>query len=182
MNSHARISISVPSRHRRRRRTPQCYRHFCPQSSPEKSVIPNSASLLLLTPVVYLNSVTCDVIVVYIMDGPHGRSRLNASGACCRGWVNEPMGMGCLPRIKCQHFKLFPVSKTTRIKGQKIEIIVREPGLATNSIFFCFLFVKKSLICLESKSMTSCWGNAILLHSSQQLPCLRLGPLKGFLS
>ena len=131
MNSHARISISVPSRHRRRRRTPQCYRHFCPQSSPEKKCRSNLFFGYLLTPVVYLNSVTCDVIVVYIMDGPHGRSRLNASGAtCCRGWVNEPMGMGCLPRIKCQHFKLFPVSKTTRIKGQKIEIciIVREPG------------------------------------------------------
>ena len=150
MNSHARISISVPSRHHRRRRTPQCYRHFCPQSSPEKKCRSNLFFGYLLTPVVYLNSVTCDVIVVYIMDGPHGRSRLNASGAtCCRGWVNEPMCMGCLPRIKCQHFKLFPVSKTTRIKGQKIEIIVREPGLATNSIFLCFLFVKKSLIIID---------------------------------
>ena len=27
-------------------------------------------------------------------------------------------------------------------------------GLATNSIFFCFLFVKKSLLCLEGKLMT----------------------------
>ena len=27
-------------------------------------------------------------------------------------------------------------------------------GLATNTIFFCFFFVKKSLICLEGKSMS----------------------------
>ena len=27
-------------------------------------------------------------------------------------------------------------------------------GLATNSIFICFLFVKKSLICLDGKLMT----------------------------
>ena len=56
------------------------------------------------------------------------------------------------------------------------------PGLATNSSFFCFLFVKKSLICLKSKSMTPHWGNTFLFHSSQQLPCLHLGPLNGFLS
>ena len=57
-----------------------------------------------------------------------------------------------------------------------------DSGLATNSIFFCFLFVKKSLICLEGKSMTPHWGNAILFRSSQQLPRLRLGPSRGFLS
>ena len=44
------------------------------------------------------------------------------------------------------------------------------PGLATNSIFFCFLFV------------TPHWGNTLLFRSSQQLPRLRLGPSKGFLS
>ena len=49
-----------------------------------------------------------------------------------------------------------------------------EPGLATNSIFFCFLFVKNSLICLEGKSMTPHRGNTILFRSSQQLPRLRL--------
>ena len=48
--------------------------------------------------------------------------------------------------------------------------------------FFCFLFVKKSLICLEGKSMTPRRGNTILFRSSQQLPRLRLGPSKGFLS
>ena len=56
------------------------------------------------------------------------------------------------------------------------------PGLATNSIFFCFLFCKKSLICLEGKSMTPHRGNNILLCSSQQLPRLCLVPLKDFLS
>ena len=30
---------------------------------------------------------------------------------------------------------------------------IYDPGLATNSILFCFLFVKKSLICLEDKSL-----------------------------
>ena len=47
-------------------------------------------------------------------------------------------------------------------------------GLLTNSHFFCFLFCKKNH-----------WfalGNFILFCSSQQLPCLCLGPLEGFLS
>ena len=39
---------------------------------------------------------------------------------------------------------------------------------------------KKSLICLEGKSITPHHGNTILFRSSQQLPRLRLGPLKGF--
>ena len=43
-------------------------------------------------------------------------------------------------------------------------------GLATNSFFFYFLFV------------TPHRGNTILFRSSQQLPRLRLGPSKGFLS
>ena len=55
-------------------------------------------------------------------------------------------------------------------------------GLATNSIFFLFPFCKKSLICLEGKSMTPHRGNTILFRSSQQLPRLCLGPSKGFLS
>ena len=50
-------------------------------------------------------------------------------------------------------------------------------GLDTNSIF-----VKKSLICLEDKSVTPHQGNTVLFRSSQQLPRLHLGPLKGFLS
>ena len=48
--------------------------------------------------------------------------------------------------------------------------------------FFLFPFCKKSLICLEGKSMTTHRGNTILFRSSQQLPRLRLGPVKGFLS
>ena len=47
--------------------------------------------------------------------------------------------------------------------------------------FFLFLFCKRSLLCLECKSMTPCQGNTIVCSSSQQLPCLHLGPLKGFL-
>ena len=57
-----------------------------------------------------------------------------------------------------------------------------DSGLATNSIFFCFLFYENSLICLEGKSMTPHRGNTFLFRSSQQLPRLRLGPSKGFLS
>ena len=34
----------------------------------------------------------------------------------------------------------------------------------------------------KGKSMTPCQGNTILCSSSQQLPRLRLGPMKGFLS
>ena len=48
--------------------------------------------------------------------------------------------------------------------------------------FFLFHFCEKSLICLEGKSMKSHRGNTILFRSSQQLPRLRLGPSKGFLS
>ena len=48
--------------------------------------------------------------------------------------------------------------------------------------FFLFPFCENSLICLEGKSMTPHRGNTILFRSSQQLPRLRLGPSKGFLS
>ena len=41
---------------------------------------------------------------------------------------------------------------------------------------------KRLFICLEGKSMTPHQGNTILFRSSQQLPRLRLGPSKGFLS
>ena len=47
---------------------------------------------------------------------------------------------------------------------------------------FLFPFCENSLICLEDKSMTPHQGNTILFRSSQQLPCLRLGPSKGILS
>ena len=49
--------------------------------------------------------------------------------------------------------------------------------------FVCFLFVKASLIRLEGIPMTTCQWNAFLFRSYQQLPpCLRLDPLKDFLS
>ena len=35
--------------------------------------------------------------------------------------------------------------------------------------FFLFSFCKRSLICLEGKSMTPCWANTFLFYSSQQL-------------
>ena len=48
--------------------------------------------------------------------------------------------------------------------------------------FFLFPFCENSLIYLEGKSMTPHRGKTILFRSSQQLPRLRLGPSKGFLS
>ena len=42
------------------------------------------------------------------------------------------------------------------------------PGLATSSIFFCFLFGKQSLICIEGKSMTPRQGGYDLFRSSNQ--------------
>ena len=61
-------------------------------------------------------------------------------------------------------------------------VIVYVYARSGHLIFFCLLFVKKSLIDLEGKSMTPRRGNTILFLSSQQLPRLRLEPLKGFLS
>ena len=54
-------------------------------------------------------------------------------------------------------------------------------GVATNSIFL-FSICTKSLICLKGKTMTRCRGKYFLYRSSQQLPCLCLGSLKGFSS
>ena len=62
-------------------------------------------------------------------------------------------------------------------------IFTESAGLAaSNSILFRLLFCEKLFICLECKSMTPRRGNIILFNSSQQLPRLRLGPLKGFLN
>ena len=66
------------------------------------------------------------------------------------------------------HFKLGPASDSLQVWP-----------LAQ---FFLIPFCKNSLICLEGKSMTPQGGNTILFRSSQQLPRLRLGPSKGFLS
>ena len=83
---------------------------------------------------------------------------------------------------KCVQNKM-ETTKEQEKKHVKIKVDTTEgPSLATNSILFLCPFCEKSLICLEGKSMTPCRGNAFLFRSSQQLPCLRLGPLKGFLS
>ena len=47
--------------------------------------------------------------------------------------------------------------------------------------FSVSFFRKRSLVCLEGKSMTPHQGKSIIFFSSQQLPCVCLGPLKGFL-
>ena len=58
-------------------------------------------------------------------------------------------------------------------------------GLVTNSIFSVSFFKKKSLICLEGKSMTPLVREIISIHlfcSYKQLPYLLLGSLKGAVS
>ena len=67
-----------------------------------------------------------------------------------------------------------------------IDGVTEKVGKLTISLsFHCHFHTKKyigSLICLKGKSMTPHRGNTILFRSSQQLPRLRLGPSKGFLS
>ena len=58
-------------------------------------------------------------------------------------------------------------------------------GIASNSIFFLFHFWKKVTNLPGGKSLMiprACQGKTFLFRSSQQLPCLWLGPLKAFLS
>ena len=57
---------------------------------------------------------------------------------------------------------------------QDVIMLSPEQVWPLTQFFFCFLFVKNSLICLEGKSMTPHRGNTILFRSSQQLPHLRL--------
>ena len=81
-------------------------------------------------------------------------------------------------------FKLKLRPESTKVVAASVNLVVEktESGLATNSIFFLFPFCEKSLICLEGKSMTPHRGNTIPFRSTQQLPRLRLGHSKGFLS
>ena len=90
----------------------------------------------------------------------------------------EACGQACARQPGCTAFDVRPDGSACLLYGHATV----NPGLATNSIFFLFPFCKNSLICLEGKSMTPGWGNTILFRSSQHLPCLRLGPSKGFLS
>ena len=66
------------------------------------------------------------------------------------------------------------LATSPRLEGPAKAQQASATGLATNSIFFCFLFCEKSLICLEGKSMTPHRGNTIPFPSSQQLHGLRL--------
>ena len=107
--------------------------------------------------------------------------RLTKQGATC--WGLRQLGflaVGCVELLETSgrwRCSFVPGSScTSHLAGWM------PSGVATNSIFFWFLFVKKSLICLEGKSMTPRRGNTIPFRSSQQLPRLRLRPLKGFLS
>ena len=75
-----------------------------------------------------------------------------------------------------QHRKA-PLEKLTLLVN---ELLVQQVWPLTR--FFLFPFCKKSLICPKGKSMTPLWGNPIFCSPSQQLPRLRLRPLKGSLS
>ena len=55
-----------------------------------------------------------------------------------------------------------------------------ETGLAANSIFFCFLPVKNHLFARKANHLPQIGETPFLFRSSQQLPRLRAGPLKGF--
>ena len=68
------------------------------------------------------------------------------------------------------------IDKMNVITGQGI--LSALAGLATNSLYLVSFFVKNSLICLEGKSILM----PFLFHFSQQLPRVRLKPLKGWLS
>ena len=59
---------------------------------------------------------------------------------------------------------------------------INQLRLIFNQVWPLSQYFPVSLICLRDKSMTPRRGNTILFRSSQQLPRLRLGPLKGFLS
>ena len=47
--------------------------------------------------------------------------------------------------------------------------LARVPGLVNDSIIFCLLFCKNSLVCLEIKPMTPYWGDTIFFCSTPQL-------------
>ena len=69
--------------------------------------------------------------------------------------------------------------KPSKKKKKKMKDVA---GLSTKSFIFSWHFIKKSLICFESKFMTCLQGIIVLFCSSKQLPRLCLEPLKGFLS
>ena len=54
--------------------------------------------------------------------------------------------------------------------------------VATNPIIFCFLFMKNHEFALRANQWPLTSEKTFLFRSSQQLPGLRLEPLKGFLS
>ena len=76
---------------------------------------------------------------------------------------NQDSGLTANEQIQ-QHLIL--LSSYDEKDGELINLLrskVKNPrtGLDNNSFFFCFLFVKKSLICLEGKSMTPLIGEML---------------------
>ena len=69
------------------------------------------------------------------------------------------------------------------LSGQKSSSSPSPPtGLATNSIFYLSTLVKTHWFAWRANQWPPRQGFTFLFCSSQQLPRLRLGPLKGFLS
>ena len=84
---------------------------------------------------------------------------------------------GCFTLHRPLSSKLFAVSPDAKFifsGGHWDNSLQTFSGLATNSVFFCFLFVKVSPICQEGKSMAPCRRNNSLFRFYQQLPRLRL--------
>ena len=86
----------------------------------------------------------------------------DGTGPCVRDGAEPPFPAADDPRPRLEEALC---SGVRRREGPPL------PGLDTNSIIFCFLFVKKPRR-----------GNTFLFRSSQQLPRPFSGPLKGFLS
>ena len=90
--------------------------------------------------------------------GPH---RKNPKHTAIGGWVGR--------QLTPDWAYYYPCCDRSHRSGHKLNL-------------FTFPFSENSLICLEGKSMTPHGGKSVLFRSSQQLPRLRLGPSKGFLS
>ena len=84
---------------------------------------------------------------------------------------------GCFTLHRPLSSKLFAVSPDAKFifsGGHWDNSLQTFSGLATVSIFFCFIFVKVSPICQEGKSMAPRRRNNSLFRFYQQLPRLRL--------
>ena len=66
-------------------------------------------------------------------------------------------------------------AKRLEILGEKLQVDLCAREIASNQVL-------GEAVQIANKTMTPRWRNTFLFRSSQQLPHLRLGPLKGLLS